>query len=214
VKWRIFCGWSPVNISNDYSPKLILLAKGFSLLLHPMLLSFFVYIYFIFYYLSIKSNPWILTGISFVFLNLLPIVTFIYLKYLGKISDLDASNREQRIYPLILGVVYAAIGFGSLYIVKAPPLIQGFMFCFMTNTIFTLGVTYYWKISIHAIGVTGPMAALWISGIHTPIIMALFVVIISMSRIILKAHTIAQVTIGSIAGFILTYIQLHYIFFI
>jgi membrane-associated phospholipid phosphatase len=44
--------------------------------------------------------------------------------------------------------------------------------------------------------------------------MALFVVIISMSRIILKAHTIAQVTIGSIAGFILTYIQLHYIFFI
>ncbi|MBL7013479.1 MAG: hypothetical protein ISR83_03585 [Candidatus Marinimicrobia bacterium] len=201
-----------MNTSNDDSPKMISLAKGFSLLLHPMLLSFFVYIYFIFFHLNIKSNPWVLTSISFLFLNLLPIATVIYLKYTGKISDLDASNREQRMFPLILGVIYAALGFSSLFTLDAPPLIQGLMFCFMTNTLFTLMVTRYWKISIHAMGVTGPMAALWISGIHAPIIMGLFVIIISISRIILKAHTIAQVTVGSIAGFVLTYLQLRFIF--
>lgn len=177
-----------------------------------MLLSFFVYIYFIFFHLNIKSNPWVLTSISFLFLNLLPIATVIYLKYTGKISDLDASNREQRMFPLILGVIYAALGFSSLFTLDAPPLIQGLMFCFMTNTLFTLMVTRYWKISIHAMGVTGPMAALWISGIHAPVIMGLFVIIISISRIILKAHTIAQVTVGSIAGFVLTYLQLRFIF--
>lgn len=177
-----------------------------------MLISFIVTIYFIFFYLEIKTNPWIITGISFLFLNFLPIATVIYLKFIGKISDLDASNREQRMIPLLLGIMYAAIGFGCLYGLNAPPLIQGLMFCFMTNTLFTFGVTRYWKISIHAMGVTGPMAALWISGIQAPAIMGIIVFIISASRFILKAHTIAQVAAGSIAGYLLTYVQLRFIF--
>jgi len=93
---------------------------------------------------------------------------------------------------------------------KADPLVRGLMFCYMTNTLMTIIITKYWKISIHAMGVAEPLAALWIAGFQFPLIAIAILVSVSYSRVLLKAHTGLQVTAGSIAGFVITYGQLYF----
>ena len=134
------------------------------------------------------------------------------LKKTGIISDLDASQKEQRIYPLMLGILYSGLGFLVLTLLQADALVRGLMFCYMTNTIITIIITRYWKISIHAMGIGGPIAVLWIAGFQYPIIRFIILLSVSYARVILKAHSINQVTAGSIAGLILTYAQLHLFF--
>ena len=130
----------------------------------------------------------------------------------GLISDLDASIKEERITPLLLGIGYAALGFLLLHIQEANMLIKGLMFCTITNTIVILLITRYWKISIHAMGISALLSVLWIHGIEYALIMFIILFLVAFSRVILKAHTVAQVTIGSILGLTLTFIQIHILF--
>ena len=150
--------------------------------------------------------------IAFFFSTTLSLFTVIYLKRIGKISDLDASIREQRIEPLVLGTIYHAVGFILLRLSNAAPIVQGLMFCYAFNTAIVWFITRKWKISIHAIGLAGPMMALWLHGFYFPIPMGLALVLVSMSRVILKAHTPIEVTAGVILGMGLTLIELQFLF--
>ncbi|MBU35696.1 MAG: hypothetical protein CMG29_00555 [Candidatus Marinimicrobia bacterium] len=150
--------------------------------------------------------------VCFVFSTFIPIMTVLILKKSGKISDFEASQKEQRIYPLSLGIIYFGIAFLILTYMQAESLVRGLMFCYMTNTLITILITRYWKISLHALGVGGPIAALWIAGFHYPLSALFVLVVVSYARVILKAHTILQVVVGSIGGFLLTYVQLQLFF--
>jgi membrane-associated phospholipid phosphatase len=113
---------------------------------------------------------------------------------------------------LLLGVLYAGSGFIVLNYLNAGDLVRGLMFCYMTNTIIIIVITKYWKISIHAAGVAGPLTALWIHGVHSPFVVIFIVSILGWSRIILKAHNISQVLAGFILGSFLSGIQLLTLF--
>jgi len=173
------------------------------------LITFWILIFFN----SLQSpNANIVLFTCFLFSNLIPIITVIILRKSGKLSDIDASIREQRILPLRLGIIYSLIGFLALYSLNADKIVQGLMFCYITNSIVILGITRYWKISIHAMGVAGPIAALWVQGYQFPIIMCIIILCVGTSRIILKAHNPAQVYTGTALGFLLTFTQLHLFF--
>ena len=189
-----------------------LLASIISFIFHPMLISLAAFMLLIYSSNPIPDNANSILAICFIFSNLIPIATVLILKKTGIISDLDASQKEQRIYPLMLGILYSGLGFLVLTLLQADALVRGLMFCYMTNTIITIIITRYWKISIHAMGISGPIAALWIAGFQYPIIGFIILLSVSYARVILKAHSINQVTAGSIAGLILTYAQLHLFF--
>ena len=108
----------------------------------------------------------------------------------------------------MLGILYSGLGFLTLTLLHADALVRGLMFCYMTNTIITIIITRYWKISIHAMGIGGPIAALWIAGFKFPIIGLIILLSVSYARVILKAHSINQVVAGSIAGLILSLIHI------
>ena len=150
--------------------------------------------------------------ISFFFSTALSIITVLYLKSQERISDLDASNREERIQPLVLGTIYCAVGFIFLMIIDTAPIVQGLMFCYAINTFLVWIITKKWKISIHAIGIGGPVTALWLYGIQVPVIMTLAVIAVCIARVLLKKHTIAQVLTGLIISINFTYLQLKYLF--
>jgi len=171
-----------------------------------MIISLLVYIILIYDNPIIHPNAGEILTTCFLFSNLIPIITIIVLLRYGIISDLDASIRKQRIMPLSLGVLYAAIGFIVLTLQNADAIVRGLMFCFITK------ITRYWKISIHAMGVAGLIAALWVNGGQSPLIMGFILVLVASARVVLKAHNISQVIVGSFLGMILTYIQLHLIF--
>lgn len=191
-------------------------SRQFSLIIsfvfHPMLISFAAFYLLLFGSIPVSANAMNILLVCFIFSNFIPISTVLTLKKMGKISDLDASKKEQRIFPLMLGIIYSGIAFLILTYMNANPLVRGLMFCYMTNTIITILITRYWKISIHAMGVGGPIATLWIAGFQYPILALLILVAVSYSRVILKAHSILQVVVGSFAGLVLTYFQLQLFF--
>ena len=183
-----------------------------SIIFHPLIISaytFYILVYQIEDNLSNKNNIFF---ICLIFSNIIPIITVLYLKYKKIISDLDASIKEHRILPLSLGVVYASLGFIFLYNIQANLYVQGLMFSYITNSIIIILITKYWKISIHAIGVTGPFAVLYLFGYEYISLMILITILVCAARIILNAHDFKQVTIGSIFGFLSTFLQINIYF--
>ena len=183
-----------------------------SIIFHPLIISaytFYILVYQIEDNLSNKNNIFF---ICLIFSNIIPIITVLYLKYKKIISDLDASIKEHRILPLSLGVVYASLGFIFLYNIQANVYVQGLMFSYITNSIIIILITKYWKISIHAIGVTGPFAVLYLFDYKYITLMILITILVCAARIILNAHDFKQVTIGSIFGFLSTFLQINIYF--
>ena len=161
---------------------------------------------------SIPENPHFTFFVAFFFSTLLVMATVIFLKKQGIVSDMDVSIREQRVQPLVYGTIYCGVGFLLLKYLNASPLVQGLMFCYAINTAIVWFITRKWKISIHAIGLSGPLIALWLHGFHYPIIMGITLVLICISRVILEAHTPAQVIVGSGLGMCLAYLELTILF--
>jgi len=179
-----------------------------SFLFHPMLISFSVFYVLIFGRGTVNENASTQFIVCFIFSNLIPIITVLILKKTGKISDLDASEKKQRIFPLTLGIIYSGIAFLLLTYLKADVLVRGLMFTYMTNTLLIISITKFWKISIHTMGVAGPIAVLWLAGFQFPLTAAIILISVSYSRVILKHHSWTQVIAGSVTGLVITYLQL------
>jgi len=150
--------------------------------------------------------------IATTFTTFLPLVTILYYKKVGKIISVDTPIREERIELLAIACIYNSLGFTSLCIVGAPPIVQGLMFCYALNTAIVWKITKYWKISIHMVGIGGPAVALWMHGYRFPILMVIIIFIVAISRVRLRAHTAAQVIAGTALAIILAYLELSYLF--
>lgn len=70
-------------------------------------------------------------------------------------------------------------------------------------------ITQFWKISIHASGISGPATFLTHQLGVGMIPFALLILPISWARIKLKAHDIYQVMAGILVAIVLTYVQLE-----
>ncbi|SVA50473.1 uncharacterized protein METZ01_LOCUS103327, partial [marine metagenome] len=111
------------------------LALFTSIIFNPMIISLGAFGILIFNRPHISENANVIFFSCFIFSNLIPVLTVLILKKTGRISDLDASRKEQRFMPLFLGIVYSGIGFLVLNSLDAGNLTQGLMFCYMINTI-------------------------------------------------------------------------------
>ncbi len=187
-------------------------ASIISTVLHPMMVTPATFGLLIYTGNSIPENAHLLFIIAFFFSTILAIATVYYMKQKGIVSNMDVSIREERVQPLILGSFYCGLGFLLLKYFNAPALIQGLMFCYAFNTAIVWFITRKWKISIHAIGLSGPLVALWIHGFHFPVFMGIALVLLCVSRVILKAHTPAQVIAGAGMAMSLAYIELTLLF--
>lgn len=124
------------------------------------------------------------------------------------IADLDASIKEERTLPYIISIFFYLIGLLILYYIGSENISQVFWFCYISNTVFITLINKRWKISAHAMGASGPIAALtFVIGIYGLLFLPLLAVI-GLSRIKLNCHTPSQVLAGTLLGFISTYIQM------
>lgn len=158
-------------------------------------------------------NFLVINTICIVFAGFLPVILVIlWLKSKsrpGVTIDMDIPNRSERNYPLLLVISSYLLGTITLYLINAPLLITVLMFCYFSNTLIVFFINLYWKISIHALGVSGPMVALiYLFGVPG-IIFALLIPAVMWSRLYLKEHTISQVIIGALLGFSLTTLQFY-----
>jgi len=159
----------------------------------------------------------IITSICLLFGTILPIAfVIIWIKrnkgLKSKNLEYDLPNKNDRNIPLIFAIISYLIGTIVLYFINAPLIIIGLMFCYFFNTLIVVFITLFWKISIHSMGVAGPTTALIYAIGPIGSIYALILPIVMWSRVYLKRHTMSQVIMGALLGFILTAAQLWILF--
>ena len=193
-----------IDILNTFS-------KIISIIINPLLVAPASFAIMIYLDASLEMKH-IFFFISVLFTNILPLITIYNFIQSGKVSSFDAPIKEQRIELLAIAAIYYAAGFILLWYMGAPPIVTGLMFCYAVNTAIVWRITMAWKISIHMIGLGGPIVALWLAGYKYPITMGTALVAVGASRLFLKAHTFSQIIIGSILAMALAYFELTYLF--
>jgi membrane-associated phospholipid phosphatase len=151
-------------------------------------------------------------AITLTFSWLLILLYILYLKKTGEIESTDIKIREQRLNPLTIAIIFYLIGFVCLFLLNSPPILQGLMFCYASNTLVVLLITNYWKVSIHTTSISGPSMALFFQYGAGILPFFIFIPMVAISRVIMKRHTIGQVIAGVLIGLGFTYIQLYYLF--
>ncbi|MDR2967316.1 MAG: phosphatase PAP2 family protein [Methanobacteriaceae archaeon] len=155
------------------------------------------------------NNFLIIETICLLFATIIPVlVLLLWRKTKG--VDINFTIKESRNYPLLIATLIYFLGTFILWLFSANPLIMAVMFCYGSNTLIVFFINLKWKISIHSMGVTGPTIALlfinpwfFILGLIGPLVM--------WSRLVLKKHTVSQVLVGSLLGYLLTAIQLYFL---
>lgn len=138
----------------------------------------------------------------------LPIGIVVTMLKKGVISDFYATDRLERFIPFLATITSYLMGSVALIIVNAPPPIMALMACYIVNGIVLLVITFKWKISIHASGVTSPVTALvYLLGTRMLPLFMLFIPV-AWARLELKAHDKKQITAGALLSTVLTWLQM------
>lgn len=175
--------------------------------------SFTIIIYLIFAFtLESDSYKRLLTFlIPFIFGFIAPIALFLYLRKKGKLVDQDASIKEERTFPFIIAIVFYVLGLLLMINFNLNIISIAFWFCYISNTLITIIINKYWKISAHAMGATGPFAAVVFAFGSLGLVMLPIVILVGWARIELKCHTLSQVVVGIILAFSSVYLQMFLI---
>jgi membrane-associated phospholipid phosphatase len=128
-----------------------------------------------------------------------PLLVLFRMLHCGSVSDLDVTQRHERIIPCIIALGGASFACGCLYYLEAPQLIFRFAVAHATVITLVCFITRYWKISVHSAGIAG-VATFFSSVMGLPLIAFAPILLVGWSRIRLGHHTIGQVFAGAIIG--------------
>jgi membrane-associated phospholipid phosphatase len=125
------------------------------------------------------------------------------------IPDIYASERSSRKKPFIATLFCYSSGIIALLLVNAPLNLIALLACYLVNSSIMMVISQFWKISIHASGISGPATFLTHQLGFGMMPFVLLILPISWARLKLKAHDVYQVTAGSLLAIVLTYVQLE-----
>ena len=187
------------------------LARIISTLFVPPSFTIIVFTLFAFVLESDPLKSLMTILVAFLFGFTAQIILFVVLRRRGKIVDLDASVKEERTTPFLISVGFYLTGLVILIIFNVNIISIAFWFCYISNTLVTILINKHWKISAHAMGAAGPLAALtYVFGLIA-LLFAILVFLVGWSRIQLKVHNLAQVMAGALLAFVSTYLQIYLI---
>jgi hypothetical protein len=132
---------------------------------------------------------------------LLPIVYVSLMVRRGTITDLHMRVREQRLRPFLVSIVCTTIAWWVLRFMGAPSIVPLFALFSLVQIAVMAVITLVWQISMHMMSITGVMvAAFAFFGPLWAILVIPLIVLVGVSRLKLKRHTLAQVLAGCMVG--------------
>lgn len=183
-----------------------------SYLFHPLFIS----LYAALIYFAATKNFYVSSEI-FLYLiqiviitTLIPITLFFLLLSLGKIDSIMVEDLGQRKLPLLINAsLLLLLIHKSITISNLPQLYFFFLGGAISTIIALVAIYLQTKISLHMIGITSLTSFIFGMSIHTQTDLtytfAFFVVAIgwvASSRLVLKAHTITELSLGFITGLV------------
>ena len=184
------------------------LARFISTLFVPPSFTIIVFTLFAFVFENEALQRVIVILVAFIFGFIAQIILFLVFRKKGRIADLDASIKEERTTPFLISIGFYFIGLIVLIVFQINILIIAFWFCYLSNTFFTILINKHWKISAHAMGAAGPLAAVTYAFGPSFLTLIILVALVGWSRIQLKVHTLPQVLVGILFAFASTYLQI------
>ena len=151
-----------------------------------------------------EPSALLFAAITLFFLSIGPMLYILIGVSLGKFTDVDVSVRSQRTGPFLFSIVSSSLGFIILLLNHAPKNLQTVMLTTILTGIIFMIVTFWWKISMHASSLSGAVTMLAVLYGRMVLPVYLLVVLVGWSRVVLKRHTIAQVTAGALVSIALT----------
>lgn len=193
---------------NEPKPRLSHLLSSIS---NPLYLSPPVILAVSLRYSSSVAAAFYWWGLYLIFSTVLPLADLIWRRKTGRISDWHISNREERKWPLVFGMLYAASGFVIFRLLSGPRILQACLLSGLAMSLIVLFITSFWKISLHLLGNASLVTILYLAFDLAPLgpaslIMALYLLAVALSRLLVKAHTPAQVIAGALMGGAVTWL--------
>ena len=157
--------------------------------------------------------------IIIVFINtcVAPLLSILFLKRIGMISDIMLDERADRIYPVLITTLFY---FFTWYLFRQANLPSLMIYFIVSATILTLigfVITFYWKISIHMMsmgGFTGFLIAVSMALRYDLPLLIIASILISgflgTARIKLNAHNPTQVYAGYLTGVLVMLLLFFY----
>ncbi|MBC8487827.1 MAG: PAP2 family protein [Bacteroidetes bacterium] len=191
------------------------IAKIISVVFYPMLIpSYTILILFnINNYISLLipfSAKLLILGMVFITTFLFPILFIFIMKRKGIVKTLQMETREERIYPFAVTAIFYFLSYYMLKQLHISDIYYLFLLGATFLIIIALLITFYWKISVHMIGIGGMLGALigisFRINIDFVILIALTVLcsgIVGFARLKLNAHIPLQIYTGFLSGVII-----------
>ncbi len=199
------------------------LSKYFSLVFQPLVVPTLVFLTLLHYYPLIHVNAQyynFLLLISVLFTFVFPAIMLLGMYRLGWISTIDIVNRKERIIPYVLTAFFYGVmmwvmfvkGVHLTFIISTGAMLLAILIAFV--------ITFFWKISAHLVafgGLVGLGFRLSLNFYNSQLIAWLLVSLVitgllMISRIHLKAHSLAQVYLGFLLGFGVCYVSTYLLF--
>lgn len=192
--------------------QLILASKLLSNLFSPFYAPLWAFIWmFTFSYLKMlpiqaKLFVLVLVWVTTVFVPRMGINTF---RVVMKWSHWQLSHREHRHLPYVLTVLGYSACLTIMTKLNVPMFIRGIVLSALVSQIICVVVNAWWKVSTHMVGMGGLVGALIAFSMlffFNPVFLLCVLLILSgmlgTARIILRQHTLAQVFVGFLIGFV------------
>jgi len=187
------------------------LSKFISFAFHPILMpTYAILLLFTFSplfseFMSIKQKTQIIK-LAVVFTFLLPIFSVIILKKFKIVSSFYMENQKERRWPLLFALGWFYLLLRLLETLHAHYIIVTLMLGAMLILLISVIISYFWKISLHMLGIGGVLGAFL--AIHILFGGNIFLIItllfcagfIGFARVNENAHSLKQVYLGFAVG--------------
>ncbi|MEU2282548.1 hypothetical protein ABZ614_11550 [Streptomyces sp. NPDC013178] len=120
----------------------------------------------------------------------------------GHLTDRHVRVREQRIKPLCIALASVLTFFALLVVFDAPDDVFSVTVSMLAALLATLVVTMWWQISVHSAVATAAVVIATASCGRWLLVTAPLIVAVAWSRLVLRAHTLAQVCCGALLGLV------------
>ena len=164
-------------------------------------------------------------GIGAFFLGAVPLLHVGWMRMRGTIGSLEIRDRRKRTEPFLVSLLATGLALGVVGIldIQGDTLLAAMLGCHFLNTMLLMGITRWWKISIHCASVGGALGT--IAFVHYHIsgsvlgtaglgrtILGIGVVLVPLllwARVRSRAHTVEQATAGTALGLVAPYVELY-----
>ncbi|MEW5705609.1 MAG: hypothetical protein AB1743_02225 [Actinomycetota bacterium] len=158
-----------------------------------------------FFIISFASSPTVFIGliswlVASLFFSVLPVWDIHRRVRLGLVGDVHVSSRRERVKPFIFSFCCAVLGLASIYLIGATDAMKTVSWTVViTGAVITI-ITAFWKISLHAAGISSVAAVLIaLYGVRA-LPVAFFVPVVLWARLTLKKHTPWQLLAGALVA--------------